>query len=143
MSTFDCLDEEIQNLQDLEKLLLNTKVLIQARSENVDLICHENPSIINEKRSECSEQQNMISELVFSDEENEGYRSGTSCFSEKQFERKNYPFSPKNSSISSSLNISKKMNPGMVTIDLVNDNIKDNKKKKTEYMAYLNKFKNK
>lgn len=95
-----------------------------------------------QKRSESLEQNKIGSDFIFSDEEYDGYKSGTSCFSEKQFEKKN-PLN-NNVSISSSVNISKKFNPGMVTIDLVKEKRKnESKNKKIDIVGYLNKIKNK
>jgi hypothetical protein len=149
ITTFDSLEDELQHLQELEKLLKNTKLLVQKTSENVDYVDHEIlPSsslkfLKDVKRSDSLEQNKLGPELIFSDEENDGYKSGTSCFSDKQFEKKTLPFSPKNSNIISSMNPAKKFNPGMVTIDLVKEKSKDNKRNKVDIVDYLHKLKNK
>jgi hypothetical protein len=145
------LEDELQNLQELEKLLKNTKLLVQKTSENVDFIDHEIlPSsslkfLKDVKRCDSLEQNKLAQELIFSDEENDGYKSGTSCFSDKQFEKRTIPFSPKNSNIISisSLNPTKKFNPGMVTIDLVKEKSKESKRNKVDIVDYLHKLKNK
>jgi hypothetical protein len=137
LNSFNSLEEEINYLNELEKMLKGAKQLMSNNNEvefsNLDEIY---------RRTDNNEHSHTF---VFSDEENDGYKSGSSLLSDKpiNISKKNLQESKTNVSIvsSSSKNPKIKSFPS-VTIDLINgEKAKNNLKSSSSKINLVNKFK--